>query len=142
GVPRCHRLVGRLLGILAERGALEPAGTEGQAWTVRRAPREAGADARWQDLLERHPAFEAQLRLVGECGRDLAGVLTGAVDPLALLFPEGSTALAERLYRESPQYLTIDELVGRAARAAVAHRQGGAPVRAAEVGAGTGSATA
>src|SRR5690606_25208975 len=141
-VPRYHRLLGRPLEILVERGAPEPARTQGPAWAARRPPRETGADARWQDLLEQHPAFEAQLRLVGECGRNLAGVLTGAVDPLALLFPEGSTALAERLYRESPQSLTINELVGRAARAALAHRQGGAPVRAIEIGAGTGSATA
>src|SRR5690606_11077803 len=74
-------------------------------------------------------------------GRERAGVLTGAVDPLALLFPEGSTELAERLYRESPQSLAINELVGRAARAALAHRRGDGPVRAIEIGAGTGSAT-
>ena len=43
-----------------------------------------------RELLARRPAFFAELTLIGRCGRQLARVLRGEVNPLQLLFPEGS----------------------------------------------------
>jgi len=137
-LPRYGRLLDRLLEILAERGVLE---ASGDGWRALRAPRASDAEAAWRELLERYPASDAQIRLTGECGRQLAGALTGAVDPLSLLFPGGSSELAERLYRESPLARAFNGFVADVVRAALAGRPEGSRLRIIEVGAGTGGTT-
>jgi acyl transferase domain-containing protein/acyl carrier protein/SAM-dependent methyltransferase len=66
-------------------------------------------------------------------------MLTGAAEPLEVLFPGGSTALAEGAYRGNP---LSDAFNAAAAAAIAAHRRaGGRGWRAIEVGAGTGGTT-
>ncbi|MBA2244190.1 MAG: class I SAM-dependent methyltransferase, partial [Gemmatimonadetes bacterium] len=138
-LPRYRRLLTRLLDILAEEGVLARSAAGG--WEVRRAPQPVNLRERWDALLARYPIAEGQLRLTGACGEQLAGVLTGAVDPLALLFPGGSLELAERLYRESPKAQVFNGLVQEAVAGAVAGHASGR-LRVLEIGAGTGATTA
>src|SRR5207244_2391063 len=48
------------------------------------------------------------------CGRKLAEVLRGEIDPLHLLFPAGSVAAVEKLYQDSPFFQAMNTLVAEA----------------------------
>ncbi|MGW2330263.1 SDR family NAD(P)-dependent oxidoreductase [Streptomyces sp. NPDC001700] len=93
------------------------------------------------DLLRDFPGMAPELLLYARCGPQLAGVLTGDVDPVRLLFSD-TERLAELHYTTSlaHQYLnrTARELLTELVEAWPKDR----PLRILEVGAGTGSTTA
>jgi len=135
-LPAFHGALGRFLKILAEEGILS---AEGAGWLV--------AKELPVDSLRDNPAFavsgSAPRRiLTSTCGVQLAGVLSGKVDPLHLLFPGGSADLAESLYRESPEAMALNQLIREAVRAMVAALPQGRRLRILEVGGGTGGTTA
>ena len=99
-VPRHRRLLGRLLAILGEDGILQH--TSEGAWEVVRAPDDLAPAETWKDLVAEHPAFIADLILLGRCGQNLAGVLCGEVNPVQLIFSEGGLGMAEHFYQDSP----------------------------------------
>ena len=134
-----HRLVQRMLAMLAEDGALT---VEGEAWAVVRVPEvwsPEALEARRQALLEAYPAYDTELVLVGQCGPHLAEALRGTADPLQLLFPDGSSEVAERLYSEAP----LARVYGTATAEAVAAAQArtAEKLRVLEIGGGTGGLT-
>jgi acyl transferase domain-containing protein/SAM-dependent methyltransferase/NAD(P)-dependent dehydrogenase (short-subunit alcohol dehydrogenase family)/acyl carrier protein len=138
-VGRHHRLLERLLRILEEDGVLRRNGDE---WKVVEVPAGEDPEPRWAALRERFPSFDTELMLVSRCAASLAEVLRGAADPLQLLFPGGSLADAEKLYRETPVARTYNALVREAVEAAVGTTTTVRPLRVLEVGAGTGGTTA
>ncbi|MGD9832287.1 MAG: type I polyketide synthase [Piscinibacter sp.] len=137
-LPRHARLFDRLLQILAEDGWLQ---RDGERWGVLRGGPAPDAEAMGQSLAQDHPEGDAELTLTQRCARELAGVLRGEVDPLALLFPGGSLADTERLYRDSPPAQAYNSLIGQVVGAAAARAPRGRPLRVLEIGAGTGSTT-
>ncbi|QRR36013.1 SDR family NAD(P)-dependent oxidoreductase [Hydrogenophaga sp. YM1] len=137
--PRYHRLLPRLLAILAEDGVLR---AEGGAWTVLHWPTPADPMQRLPALLQRHPAARPRFTLTANCGEALGGILRGAVDPLHRLFPDGSAALAEALYRDAPEAKAYNQLVRETVRAALRQLPPGQRLRVLEVGGGTGGTTA
>jgi microcystin synthetase protein McyG len=136
-LPRHRRLFARLVEILQEDGVLEQ---NAGIWRVVQVPAE-DAEAFADDMLAAHPDCDAELTLTRRCGRSLADVMRGDVDPLTLLFPGGSLADTERLYQSSPPAQIYNKLVADAV-GAIADSAGGRPLRILEVGAGTGSTTA
>ena len=92
-------------------------------------------------LLADNTDCRSQLSLLGRCGEHLASVLRGESDPLELLFPGGSLALAEGLNKETPFARFHNGLVEAAVDRLVRDMPPGGRVRVLEVGAGTGSAT-
>ncbi len=114
-VPEHHRLVRRLVTTLA---------TDPQA----PLPTRARVDE------------TGEMELLHRCGRALVEVLRGEVDPLHLLFPDGSFTALDRLYRDSAFAHTYNGALRTALASEVASR-GGGPVRVLEVGAGTGGTT-
>jgi acyl transferase domain-containing protein len=134
---RHRRLFARLLEILAEAGWLARAGDE----VVVRRPWGAAPAPDLAALGAAHRCGEAELELTGRAGEALAEALRGERDPLQLLFPGGSTATAERLYRDSPTARFYNGLVAEVL-AALPARADGRPLRILEVGAGTGGTTA
>jgi len=137
--PPFRRLFGRLLQILEDEGVL---GKVGPAhWVVAKQP-ELEPAASLQTQLEReHPACDAELTLLGRCGPRLADVLRGRCDPLSLIFPEGSTELAQRVYEDSPFARGFNELVCDSLRRVLAEVPEDRPLRVLEIGAGTGGTT-
>lgn len=135
---RHHRLLGRMLGMLAEEGFLEAVD---DGWLVRRKPHKPRADSRLAGIRKKFGDKLVLPALVAQCGRQLARVLRNECDPLQLLFPQDSPISAERLYRDAPASRvlgqTIADLIGKAVRQVPPGR----PLRVLEIGAGTGGTT-
>jgi acyl transferase domain-containing protein/SAM-dependent methyltransferase len=129
-LPKHRRLFACLLQMLERDGA---ATTDGEAI--------ADLRKRASALRAQYPAFDAELSLLDNCGRNLANVLRGDTDPLQLLFPGGSFAALEKVYQESPFARALNtvfaEAIGEMRRALPEGRV----LRILEIGAGTGSTT-
>jgi acyl transferase domain-containing protein/SAM-dependent methyltransferase len=138
-LPRHARLFERLLGILTEDGWLAASDA---GFRVVRALDGQDPDALGQRLLERFPNGEAELTITIRCARELASVLRGKTDPLSLLFPGGSLADMERLYRTSAPATAYNRLLREAVIALEQAWSDERPLRILEVGGGTGSTTA
>ena len=136
--PRHRKLTGRMLEVLAGGGRLK---REDTGWrVVDRLELEADPSERREELLERFPRGQVELTLLGRCGEQLAGVLSGRVDPLSLLFPQEGIR-AEDLYRDAPGAKVFNRLVQQSLAAALEQLPAGRPLRVLEIGAGTGGTT-
>ena len=82
--------------------------------------------------------FDNELELFAECGRKLAGILTGKVDPLEILFPGGSAKRVEGVYRDSPYAKVTNGLVQTALANVVRQLPAARGLRVLEIGGGTG----
>ena len=131
--PRHRPAFGRLLNILVEDGVLraESGAFIVAAWPASPTTAEAG-----------NGDGHARSALAAACGIDLAGILAGRIDPLHRLFPGGSSELAERLYRNSPESCAYNSLLGDVVARAAACAPAGRSVRILEVGGGSGGSTA
>ncbi len=94
-----------------------------------------------RELSDRYPSFARHVALATRGGQNLTAVLTGARDPLDVLFPDGSFDAVEALYRDSPVARAYNETVADAVVDLV-RSSGKSRVRILEIGAGTGSTTA
>jgi acyl transferase domain-containing protein/acyl carrier protein/ubiquinone/menaquinone biosynthesis C-methylase UbiE len=139
-VPKFSRLFERFLNILAHDGFLRR--TE-SSWEVLSDFTKAGLeiDEIWKSILNRFPALYAELLLLGNCGEHLAGVLQGKVDPVQLLFPDGSLNALEQFYQDSPSFKTFNLLAAKAVGLALARLPEGRVVRFLEIGGGTAGMT-
>lgn len=139
-VPQHQRLFGRLLQIMQASNILQSVSSE--HWEVQKVPADAAPQTTAQSLREQYPDCSAELDLLSRCGESLAAVLQGKSDPLQLLFPDGSFALVERLYQDSPAAKVINQQVQRAITTALENLPPDSTVRILEIGAGTGGTTA
>jgi len=139
GVADHHRrLFARLFQILVEDGWLEALGN---GYRVVRAPPATDAAQLIARLRERFPRNRAEIDFTAMGAPALAGVLRGRIDPLQVLFPEGSAAAAEALYEQAPGLRMFNTLVAEAVLQLAADAPAGRPLRILEIGAGTGSTT-
>jgi acyl transferase domain-containing protein/NADPH:quinone reductase-like Zn-dependent oxidoreductase len=137
-VSRHHRLFERLLAILAEAGWLT---RDQQGWRVVRSFVDRQPEQEYARLIRECPAGAApEIELVGRVASELAEALRGERDPLQLLFPGGSFATAEQIYRDSPTAKFFNGLMAEVV--AAAQRAAGRRLRILEIGAGTGGTTA
>ena len=136
---RYHRLLDRLLGILAEDGVLR---RTAQDFVVVAALGTDDPAANSAAALAQHPSSQARIELSRRCGERLAEILRGEVDPLELLFPDGSTELASSLYRDTPEARVYNQLLRDAVRALADRLPSRRRLRILEVGGGTGGTTA
>ena len=93
-------------------------------------------------LAQRFPLYAPEIELLQRCAEHLPQVLRGEVEPLQLIFPEGSLAVAERIYRDSRSFGIYNAIAREAVRALVAALPERATLRVLEIGAGVGSLTA
>ena len=96
---------------------------------------------RWAEVEAKLAGNQPLLAYVRHCATLLEAVLRDRVSPLETLFPQGSFALADALYRRSATMQYMNGLAASAVAAFVAAR-GGSGIRVLEVGAGTGGTTA
>ena len=130
-----HRLLNRFFSILQEEGVLK---SHAAAWEVARLPNAIDIENEWHGILKQFPQAEAELTLVKRGGENLAAALRGEIDPVDILFPNGSFEIADKLYRESPAAKVFNGLARESVKAALAHLPKDRTIRVLEIGAGTG----
>jgi acyl transferase domain-containing protein/acyl carrier protein len=138
-IDRHARLLRRMLNILAEDGILQAA--NGHYEALRQLPQEPTEEL-LSSLLERYPAFHSELKITGRCTAQLDRVLSGAGDPLPLVFSEGSPEEAAKLYRDSPASRVYNSLLKEAVVEVLRQWPDRGRLRVLEIGAGTGGTTA
>jgi acyl transferase domain-containing protein/NADPH:quinone reductase-like Zn-dependent oxidoreductase/SAM-dependent methyltransferase/acyl carrier protein len=139
GIANQHkRLFGRILDILKEEGILSKVKNE---WKVEKIVEGNNTNELWQDLISKYPAYQAELILLHRFGKNFESILKGEIDPLQLIFPEGSGNLAEHLYQDSPSYRIYNSLVQHVVAKVIKHLPEGHTIRVLEIGGGTGGTT-
>ena len=136
-MPRYHRLLHRLLEILHEDGIVRRVG---DAFVVHELPTDQSPIVPPEAAM--FSPSSVRLEITQRCGEVLARILRGDVDPLQQLFPDGSSALAELLYRDTPEAKGFNQFVRETVRELSTHRPSDKPLRVLEVGGGTGGTTA
>ncbi len=137
--PVHHRMFDRFLKFLAADGVLR---LEGDSVTVVRAPAKRDPERLWTAVLLRHPILLTELTLIRRSGVRLVGMLRGEIDPLSVLFPDGSAGTLEHFYQSGWSQLPFNLIAAEAVAAAVSGLPAGRALRVLEVGAGTGGLTA
>lgn len=89
-------------------------------------------------ILADFPEMAGHVRLLETCLDRYPEILSGRIDPLTVMFPEGSFELVEPIYRDNPLADYFNRAVADVVARFVALR-GDRPVRVLEIGAGTGS---
>ena len=92
------------------------------------------------EINEQYPQFRHETTLLGRCGPEIAGVLTGAVDPIQLIFPEDQWDLIVKYYVEGFAFKKYNDLAASAVSELV-NRVPESTLRILEIGAGTGGMT-
>jgi microcystin synthetase protein McyG len=133
-----RRFLARLFGILREEGFLREIGGE---YEIRRSPETQPRPESSSTLMVRYPQMSAEVSLLERCGRHLAGVLSGKINPIEVLFPGGSIAALEALYQDSPAARACNTLIKEAVSEAVRRLPQGRKIRILELGGGTGGTT-
>jgi acyl transferase domain-containing protein/SAM-dependent methyltransferase len=137
--PVYAHLLGRWFGHLAEAGLLEP--LDDDTFVSRSPTFEIDVDERRAAAVAACSGLEPLLEFVDRCGGRLAAVVAGHEAALSTLFPDGSLATTDFLYRDwaVPRYYNaiVGAAVGALSLARPAHE-----LRVIEIGAGTGGTTA
>jgi acyl transferase domain-containing protein/phospholipid N-methyltransferase len=134
---RFKPLVELILRWFEEEGLLN---NHAQDWQDQHRKEPSDPDRWWKEVAGGYPAFHAEWLLLGRCGPNLAEILTGALDPAQVLFPEKSTTL-EHLYDGSPSARQANRLLQEAISQIRARLPVGRALRILEIGGGTGGAT-
>jgi acyl transferase domain-containing protein/NADPH:quinone reductase-like Zn-dependent oxidoreductase/short-subunit dehydrogenase/acyl carrier protein len=95
----------------------------------------------WRGLWDQFPDCQAEVTLLRLCGENLAAVLRGEIDPLTLLFPQGTPTNLEHVYQDSPTLRINNLLLQKAVAEIVRRLPQGKALRILEVGGGTGGTT-
>ncbi len=137
-VPRYRPLLVRWLGFLESGGLLQF--TAEETYLCRSPIPMESTDDLWAGLaprLESSPHLRQYLRASADGTESL---LRGELDPLSLLFPEGSWEVAEELYQENPVSRAVNQAAARVMEQ-IAAASDNQLLRVLEVGAGIGSVT-
>jgi len=139
-----HRLIRRWLRNLSENGWLRADGQDSE-YILLREPADGEAERRWEQLaqLEQKIHYSSELlRYLRESGGHLPGLLRGEVDPLDLLFPQGTMDTAVAAYNDNLVNRCMNAVVCAAVREIAKNRKHAQdsmrPLRILEIGAGVG----
>ncbi|MEO8448073.1 MAG: polyketide synthase dehydratase domain-containing protein, partial [bacterium] len=124
------KLFNRLLNILTENGILKF--SAGKFMVQNHKPEVTSDDISYTSAT-------AELELLRRCGEHLDEVLTGKQDAIQLLFPNGDFTLAEKLYKDSPRFVVMNEAIKNAVVNILSTGNSDHKIRILEIGAGTGS---
>ncbi|WP_269854824.1 bifunctional Gfo/Idh/MocA family oxidoreductase/class I SAM-dependent methyltransferase [Streptomyces sp. RPT161] len=139
--PAHHWLIERWLRELVEHGLVE---REGDVFRSTSMVDEAATSRAWDLAAESWtgrlgpPEFIDYLR---RNAQRLPQLMTGEQQAALLLFPEGRSALADSVYRDTVTARYLNTAVAATVRAVAAGHPGPGPLRIVEVGAGTGATT-
>ncbi|KDO02436.1 MULTISPECIES: beta-ketoacyl synthase N-terminal-like domain-containing protein [spotted fever group] len=93
------------------------------------------------EILHDYPWLVGHINLLDKCISKYAEILTGKIDYMSVLFPDGKFDLVEPIYRDNPisdyYNIKVSEIVENYINSRLTHH----PIRIIEIGAGTGSTT-
>lgn len=133
-LPLFHQLF-----VILEKNDVVKAIDDGK-WACTAGASDTSAHTLWQHLLMSHPAAMPELLLMERCGSRLHEVLTGAQEPLPLLFARDATTI-EHFYEQSFTFGIYNQLMQQTLMTILAALPEGRVLRILEVGAGTGGTT-
>jgi acyl transferase domain-containing protein/SAM-dependent methyltransferase/acyl carrier protein len=135
-----ERLIARMLAMLEANGTVR---REGDDWRVLASvdPNVTAAEI-LDPLALQFPLYAPEIDLLRRCAEQLPEVLCSEIDPLQLIFPDGSQAVAERIYRDSRSFGIYNAIGREAVSAIVDALPERSTLRILEIGAGVGSLTA
>jgi len=135
-LPRFERMFDHLLALLCRHGIVERAGS---SVTWRKDP---CAGALRDDLLAGHPGISGLVRFLEHCIDAYPGALSGEVEPIGVLYPDGTDAFYRQCMAETEPFSAESLCLDAGRQAAVEAVRGlGRPARLLEVGAGHGTLT-
>jgi 3-oxoacyl-(acyl-carrier-protein) synthase/SAM-dependent methyltransferase/acyl carrier protein len=134
-VPAHERLLNQMFGHLERHGI---ARRTGETWTIVRELEAGNLGDELARLRRLYPSSRPEIDVAARA-QELARVLRGELSGVDMLFPDGSHALADALYRETVAAKLLNRLVGEIVERLAHH--GNRPLRVLEIGAGTGSTT-
>ena len=139
-LPKHSKVMGQYHGILESEGIILSRGTE----LVRseKPIDSTTASALFQDILRRYPQHTSEHKLLHSTGSMLADCLTGAADPIQIMFgSKQSRDLLTDVYTNAPMFDAITRLLGKFLGVALAHAPRGVTYNILELGGGTGGTT-
>ncbi|TWU31996.1 type I polyketide synthase [Novipirellula artificiosorum] len=133
-----HRLFRAELGWLTVNGAVQ---ANDSGWQVKRGLQRIDMAPALAELAKAYPRFASEVSLVEATGPRLAEALAGELDPLDLLFPDGSNELMEAFYTHASDLPAFNQLIQTAVAKSIERLPERRVLRVLEIGAGTGSLT-
>ncbi len=133
-----HRLFYHIFHLLKNAGIVEG---EGDHYRVVLMPEFRNTSLWIREINDTYPQFRHETTLLGRCGPEIAGVLTGKVDPIQLIFPEDQWDLIVKYYVEGFAFKKYNELAGRVVTELINEVPENQTLRILEIGAGTGGMT-
>ncbi|MEU7764448.1 amino acid adenylation domain-containing protein [Nocardia sp. NPDC049190] len=137
-----HRLLRRWIAVLVDEGMARRGGDGIELLEHHDLDRCVGEWAHVRELAANIGYGDELIAYVGRCIAELPRLLTGAADPLTLLFPAGSTDIATAAYRDNLLSRYANGMVVAQVVEYVRHHVGDQPLRILEVGAGVGGTSA
>ncbi|HEU4326673.1 MAG TPA: phosphopantetheine-binding protein, partial [Roseiflexaceae bacterium] len=140
-MPKYQRLFDFMLSILVDEGIVAQ---EGDSITVIWPLQSQPAPEQLRDEFNgRYPDAAAGFAALEHCVRHYDEVLTGALDPIAVLYPQGSSELMQAITDNQARFSNLTACREQIAQLAaeLARRQPGRPLRILEIGAGEGNLT-
>jgi acyl transferase domain-containing protein/NADPH:quinone reductase-like Zn-dependent oxidoreductase/surfactin synthase thioesterase subunit/SAM-dependent methyltransferase/NAD(P)-dependent dehydrogenase (short-subunit alcohol dehydrogenase family)/aryl carrier-like protein len=133
-----HRLFHHIFNLLKNAGIVEGGPDD---YTVVQTPDFRDVTLWIDEINEQFPQFRHETTLLGRCGPEIAGVLTGKVDPIQLIFPEDQWDLIVKYYVEGFAFKKYNDLAARVVTELVSGIPEDQTLRILEIGAGTGGMT-
>lgn len=137
-VKQHHRLFHHMFLLLKNFGIMS--GGNGK-FKVIKSPEQRDVRSWMEELSKKFPQFHHESTLLGRCGPDITGVLTGKVDPIQLIFPEDKWDAIVRYYVEGFAFKKYNDIAGKAVRELISKLPADQTLRVLEIGAGTGGMT-
>ncbi len=137
-LPTYSKLLSRWLERLEKESILQ---SEKQVFVNQSPLPKTAVDFCLRQAKERSQNAQQLIDFLQRCGENLTDVLVGKVHPLELIFPGGSSAIANYLYQESPEARYFNGIARSVLEAVVKTQPPAKSLRILEVGAGTGGTT-
>ena len=137
--PEYERFVGRMLEVLGEDGVLT---AQDDRWGFNPAASVGEPDTLWRQLVRDHPAYHAELALLGRAAERIADVIRGRADPQRLLAPEQGLGMLEQFRHAGPAAGLYNRLLEQVVTEGVRAWPPGKVLRVLDIGSDTGGATA
>ena len=140
-LPKHKHLVAQLRNILVDSGYLEVGSNQIHVRTAK--PFDSTATAtRYERMLQRHPLYDSETKLLHVIGSRLADCLMGKAEPLSLLFGDRhNRELLADFYANSQMLKAATRLLAEFFNSAFSSTQSEGTLCILEVGAGTGGTT-